>query len=339
MIPFRECWACDFEFRADPGERPWPVCMVAQELHTGQEIRFWRGELLSLRTAPFNVGADAVFVAYFASAELGCFLELGWPMPANVLDLYVEHRCETNGVPTPCGDGLVGALAVRGLAHMDLGEKETMRRLVLDNNTWSDAEQVAILDYCAADVVALIALLPRMAPTIDWPRAILRGRYMAAVARMERAGVPIDTTMHQRMVGSWDGIKRQLVTEIDPAFGVFDGLIFKADKFSDYLRRAGIDWPRLASGQMKLDDETFRDQTLPWPQLLPLHELRATLANLRLTGLEVGSELPQPLFVISVPCGHRPESTEQYPIHLRSRPMDARIDSAARRLGDRLCRL
>jgi DNA polymerase I len=289
MIPFREVWACDFEFRADPGERPWPVCMTAKELHTGQEIRLWRDDLLKLRSAPFNVGADAVFVAYFASAELGCFLELGWPLPVNVLDLYAEHRCETNGTPTPCGDGLVGALAMRGLSHMDLGEKEAMRRLILDNTAWSDVEQAAILDYCASDVLALIALLPRMA-TIDWPRALLRGRYMAAVARMERSGAPIDTAMHRRMVDSWESIKTQLVAAIDPDFGVFDGLTFKADRFAAYLQAAGIDWPRFPSGQLVLDDRTFRDQTLRWPQLLPLHELRATLANLRLTGLEVGAD-------------------------------------------------
>jgi DNA polymerase-1 len=38
------------------------------------------------------------------------------------------------------------------------------------------------------------------------------------------------------------------------------------------------------------DDATFRDQTLRWPQLIPLHELRVTLSNLRLTGLEVGAD-------------------------------------------------
>jgi DNA polymerase-1 len=175
VIPFRECWACDFEFRADPGERPWLVCMVAHELRTGREIRLWRSELLNLRTAPFNVGTDAVFVAYYASAELGCFLELGWPLPVNVVDLFVEHRCETNGMLATCGDGLVGALASRGLTHIDVGEKEAMRRLVLDNRAWSDAERAAILDYCASDTTALVALLPRMASTIDWPRALLRG--------------------------------------------------------------------------------------------------------------------------------------------------------------------
>jgi DNA polymerase I len=84
-----------------------PVCMVARELHTGGEIRLWRSELLRLRAAPFGIGDGAVFLAYFASAELGCFLELGWPLPTNVVDLFVEHRCETNGVPTICGDGLV----------------------------------------------------------------------------------------------------------------------------------------------------------------------------------------------------------------------------------------
>lgn len=38
-IPFREIWCCDSEFRADAGERPWPVCMVACELGTGRDLR------------------------------------------------------------------------------------------------------------------------------------------------------------------------------------------------------------------------------------------------------------------------------------------------------------
>jgi hypothetical protein len=290
MIPFSEIWLCDFEFRADPGERPCPVCMAARELHTGQQIRLWRGELLELRHAPFNTGADTVFVAYFASAELGCFLELGWPLPVNILDLYVEHRVETNGGLAACGNGLVGALALRGLAHIDAGEKEAMRRLVLDNTTWSEAERVAILDYCATDVAALAALLPRMAPTIDWPRALLRGRYMAAVARTERAGVPIDAELHQCMVLAWDDIKQRLVQEVDAGFGVFDGLTFKADRFRAWLMRHGIGWPTLPSGALALDDDTFRDQAKYHPQIMPLHELRATLSGLRLTGLEVGAD-------------------------------------------------
>jgi hypothetical protein len=199
---FSEIWCADFEFRADPGERPWPVCMVAEEVRTGRTIRLWRDELLALRHAPFDVGANSLFVAYFASAEFGCFLELGWPLPRNVLDLYPEHRVQTNGEKTLCGDGLLGALALRGLAHIDAGEKDEMRRLILDQQSWNEHGKRKILDYCASDVTGTVALFSKMAKTFDWPRALLRGRYMEAVARMERTGVPIDTRLHcERLIG------------------------------------------------------------------------------------------------------------------------------------------
>jgi DNA polymerase-1 len=203
---FSEIWCLDFEFRADPGERPWPVCLVAHELKSGRTLRLWRDELLALPQAPFNVGSDALFVAYFASAELGCFLELGWPLPQNVLDLYVEHRVETNSRGY-CDNSLLGALSWRGLPHVDAGEKETMRRLICDQRDWSHDEQNSIFQYCSSDVQGLAALFPRMATGIDLPRAILRGRYMKAVAAMERNGVPIDLAIHQHLVAGWDNLK------------------------------------------------------------------------------------------------------------------------------------
>jgi DNA polymerase I len=181
-IPFREIWCVDFEFRPDPGERPWVVCMVAHELVGGRKIQLWRDELLALHKAPFNTGPDAALVAYYASAELGCFLELGWPLPVNVIDLFAEHRVETNGRKLPCGNRLPGALAVRGLAHIDVNEKDAMIRLICGQRQWSPAEQRAILQYCASDVAGLVALLPVMAPKIDWPRAKLRGLPCAPVA-------------------------------------------------------------------------------------------------------------------------------------------------------------
>jgi hypothetical protein len=40
-----------------------------------------------------------------------------------------------------------------------------------------------VLAYCESDVIALTRLLPRLLPQIDLPRAVLRGRFMKAVAR------------------------------------------------------------------------------------------------------------------------------------------------------------
>jgi len=257
---FRELWCCDFEFQADPGERSWVICMVAQELISGRHIRMWRNELLALRRAPFDTGADSVLVAYYASAELGCFLELGWPLPTNVIDLFAEHRVETNGQKVPCGNDLLGALAIRGLAHIDAGEKEVMRQLVMGQRQWTEAERRSILQYCASDVAGLIALLPVMMVNIDLPRAKLRGRFMASVAGMERNGIPIDAELHRRLVAYWEPIKQDLINEVNQHFGVYEGGTFKQARFAEYLRANGIPWPRLPSGALALDDTTFDEQ-------------------------------------------------------------------------------
>jgi hypothetical protein len=133
-----------------------------------------------------------LFIAYYASAELGCYRVLGWPMPARILDLFTEFRARSNGLDAPLGNSLLGALAYFGLDGMGAAEKEDMRALILRGGPWNDEEREAILDYCESDVEALKRLLPAMAPQIDLPRALLRGRYMAAAAAIEHAGTPID---------------------------------------------------------------------------------------------------------------------------------------------------
>ena len=111
-------------------------------------------------------------------------------MPARVLDLFVEFRCLTNGLPVPCGSGLIGALIYHGLDTIGASDKEEMRNLILSGGPWSSEEKAAIFDYCESDVRALARLLPAMLPRIDLPRALFRGRYMVAAARIERVGVP-----------------------------------------------------------------------------------------------------------------------------------------------------
>jgi len=264
--------------------------MVARELRTQRLIRVWRDDLIRLPSPPFHTGPDSLVVAYYASAELGCFLALGWPMPSCILDLYPEHRCHTNGAPTGYGNGLLGALASHGLAHIDAGDKERMRRLIMDNSTWRSAEQTEILNYCQSDVDALATLLPHMAPGLDLPRALLRGRYMAAVARMEWTGIPIDIGLHGRLSASWDTVKDRLIADVDQVYGVYEGRTFKADRFAQYLMGEDIPWPRLPSGALALDDNTFRQQARLWPQLEPLQQLRSSLGQLRLNALAVGRD-------------------------------------------------
>ena len=185
---FREVWLVDFEFGQPAGEHPEPRCMVAREFRTGRTIRAWSDDLAAMDSPPFPVGDDALFVAYFASAEFGCFQALDWPMPRRVLDLFVEFRNLTNGLNTVSGNGLLGALAYFALGAIDGAEKTEMRDLAIRGGWYSDRERQALLDYCESDVLALAKLLPAMLPSIDIPRALLRGRYMTAVAAMEWNG-------------------------------------------------------------------------------------------------------------------------------------------------------
>jgi len=286
--PYREIWLVDFEFVALPGERPDPVCLCALELRSGRLVRCWRDELG--RAPPYSTGPDALFVAYFASAELGCHLALGWEQPARVLDLYVEFRNRTNGLPTASGSGLLGALAYFGLDGIGALEKDGMRELILRGGPWSADEQAAILDYCESDVRALARLFPVMGPQIDLPRALLRGRYMSAVAHMEWAGVPIDVPRLELLRQHWAGLQDALIAEIDVNYNVFDGRTFKSDRFATWLARERIPWPLLETGRLDLTDDTFRQMARMYPAVSPLRELRSALADLRLNDLAVGRD-------------------------------------------------
>jgi len=290
LADFRQVWAVDFEFTAPPGGRPKPICVVARELKTRRLERVW------LDTDPpsvpaYAVGPDALFIAYYASAEFGCHLALGWPMPARVLDLFAEFRCHTSGLEVPCGSGLLGALSYHGIDGLATTEKTAMRELAMRGGPYTAEERQALLDYCQTDVDALAKLLPAMQQHIDLPRALLRGRYMIAAARIESTGTPVDTEFLAKLKGNWEGIKSRLIEQIDKEFGVYEGQTFKADRWAAYLERKRIHWPRLDSGRLALDDDTFRQMAKAYPaDVGPIRELRHTLGQLRLNDLLVGPD-------------------------------------------------
>ena len=216
---YRQIWLVDFEFSQPPGETPDVICLVAREFRTGETLRVWADEFGD--TPPIDTSHRSLFVAYFASAELACFLELGWKPPERILDLFVEFRLETNNLPIPSGNGLLGALIYHGLPSMLADEKSTMRDLAIRGGPFTEDERTDLLDYCESDVVALAKLLPQMLPRIDLPRALLRGRYMSAVSVMERNGIPVDVETLERFQANWERIKSRLIREIDKDFGVY----------------------------------------------------------------------------------------------------------------------
>ena len=289
VLPFKEIWAVDFEFQAGQGEIPVPVCLVARELRSNKVIRLWQDDILALSQPPYAVDEDSLFIAYYASAEVGCHLALGWPKPAYILDLFTEFRAATNGIPPVSGNSLLGALVHYGLDSISGGEKDEMRNLVLSGGPWTSGDVVSILDYCQSDVDALARLLPKMLPKIDLPRALLRGRFMAAAAQMEFNGVPLDLDTLNQLRQQWGQIQDQLVDVVDAEYGVYEGRSFKAVRFRAWLNQSGIPWP-YKDGRLDMTEDAFREMARSYPQVAPLHELRTTLSKMRLAELAVGND-------------------------------------------------
>ena len=263
--------------------------MVAREYYSGQLQRLWLDGVAKL-ACPLPIGENSLYVAYYDSAEMGCHLALGWDLPHSLLDLFCEFRCQTNGLKLPVKNNLLGALSLHGLEHISLTEKEEMRELALRGGPYSSAEQVALLDYCQTDVDALVALLPEMVNKISIDHALIRGRYMKAVARIEYVGIPVDMPLLERLRANWEYIQDDLITSVDEDFGVYEGRTFKIDLFARYLNLHQIAWPRLPSGNLDLQDKTFRMMAKGYPQLSPLRELRHSLGKMRLNEFKVGAD-------------------------------------------------
>jgi hypothetical protein len=163
-LDFEHVTAIDFEFYQPDGEVPAPLCAVAIDATTGKVSRWWQDQLYTFLAAPYPCGLRDLVVCFYASAEMGCHLQLGWALPENILDLYIEFRALTNGYELPHGRGLLGALLFFGLPAIDGIEKSELRMLARRGGPYTEAEQVALLDYCETDVHALVALLPKLFP-------------------------------------------------------------------------------------------------------------------------------------------------------------------------------
>jgi len=287
---FREVWVMDTEYVAGIGERPIPVCIVARELHTGVTHRHWMDQLQEMRSPTYGLGDDCLLVAYSCMGDLQVHIALGWELPARVLDLHAEFRHWANGRSNIVRHGLLDALNVFGLSGMAATEKNATRDLIMGGGPWSPADRDLILRYCEADVEVTSALLVRMIDQIDLPRALLRGQYLQSLAAVEWHGVPIDREFHGRIVEHRDAIMAGLIHEVDADYGVYDNDRFSKKRFSEYLIRNAIPWPRSKSGQLIFERNTFKEQAEIYSELGPLHSLLRSLSVLKKNKLAVGHD-------------------------------------------------
>ena len=225
----------DFEYEIDDGDLPRVLCMVVYVLDSFlrhvRTIRWWRGDFG--KTPPFDIGPDALFVAYSAWAELTCFLVLGWKFPTHVFDLHTAYLAASNillphepdetrkrhrkRLPDACR-----AYGIEGWEHI---EKETMAKDIGEGR-WRKYGRERVLQYCEEDVRKSTELLrnqllahPRF-PAADVPRVLHWSNYSAkSVALIQARGMPIDMYLWNLVQENRAAVVRYLVREFDPSYG------------------------------------------------------------------------------------------------------------------------
>jgi DNA polymerase-1 len=104
---------------------------------------------------------------------------------------------------------------------------------------------------------------------------------MAAAARMEWCGLPIDRYYLNLLLRHWQGLQLHYIRR-DDTFGLYDGTSFDEARFRELIIARGWDWPRTPSGQFEKKLKTLARQAQRYPELRPLVRLRNQIAELRI---------------------------------------------------------
>ena len=292
---FDEIWVIDFEFGQDKNLLPDVRCLVAQELRSGRRCAHWRDYLRGLSRPPFSIDGTSLIVTFYGLAELGCFAQLGWRYPESLIDLYAECRGKWNGTLLG-GTGLIDVAKRLGVIAPGVEHKADMRDLALRGRPYSQEEKKSLLAYCGEDVAATAGVFSQLIdagwfkPLNRLGQALSRGRYVSALADVERFGVPIDREMLAGCRDNWGAIRKALIESLDKSTHVYVGATFKETQFAEYFRQEKIPWPKTKRGRLELKDDTFKERALLFPQIEPLRTLRKTLSQVREIKLTVGGD-------------------------------------------------
>ncbi len=217
---FREVWIWDTEFIPRPGWHVTPVCLTALEYRSGKSITLALGAEGKAATNPLPFGPDALHIVFSATAELGFALAMGWSLPVNVLDLWVERRNLTNGMVDnqgyDIGTNLIATCQAYGVPTLSLEDKEANQQRILRGYPFTNEELRQAVDYCAGDTRMLRDLAIQMLPSIqDIGQALHRGRCMNAIACMEWNGVPVDVETFTRLCRHSEAVRRSVVRDFE----------------------------------------------------------------------------------------------------------------------------
>jgi DNA polymerase I len=301
----------DCEYEIDDNGLPYILCMVVyvldENLRHVRTIRLWRGEFGT--APPFDIGPDALFVAYSAWAEMTCFMALGWAFPAHIFDQHTAYLAASNLLLPYNPDEvrkrqrkrLPDACRAYGIPGWENIDKEVISKDIGEGR-WRQYGREAVFNYCEEDVRASTMLLyaqlrgHRGLPPTDVERLLHWSNYSAkAVAQIQARGMPIDMSLWNLVQENKAAVTGELLRRFDPSYGSEDSIYtpdgeWSYERFERWLASIGvIAWPRLESGRLDIDGDAFR-LMYHIPGIEGLHALRDTLGVIVRAKLPIGRD-------------------------------------------------
>jgi hypothetical protein len=335
----------DFEYFAPAGCNPRPICVAWICPTTGESGTRWLWD--EPQPCPFSMSAGTVLLSYNIAAEVSCFLALGWPRPTNVIDLWLEYGqvCNVWPIEAPAWKqrkapvkkprkGLLDAMRAYGLEATPSNVKAHFQTRAQEGPPWSAEDREQMPTYCLDDVDMTVRLADPLLTAVDarnperMYEILNRGLYNVAAATEVFAGVPMGCSLLALARKHRHLLQEILIRRLDrddvyrmPRLdnkGVWKNARIDRSLMSRLIIDRGYApiWPRLDSGQFKLDSKTIAEmaQDHIFPELDDLAALSAYLGHMRPFDFDVGADgrARTSFFPFSTKTGRNAPSTTKY---------------------------
>jgi len=265
---FKYILVADTEFKGDlkdKGELNEPVCLVIKELKSGKEHKYFGPKLDAL---PYPAD-ESLWIAHNVAAEAHTLLSYGLKLPKYWWDTYIEDK-KLNFGKEKSHSLLACCKRYEIETISEELKKYFIHELILPNETYTEEQSSEILEYCLSDVVACEKLFLKQLEDIgqknsnEGPgtiisQALFSGAAVAATAKVEFDGIPINNSLLSTIQDNFPVIKEKMVEELNNKIDVFENGVMKYEKFFKMVQRNDLlsVWPTTATGKLKTDEATI----------------------------------------------------------------------------------
>ncbi len=344
---FGKVYVIDTEFYPQPGlpDGPVePVALQAYEVRSGTWIPVFFEEPNGLNANPLDT--DALYITFTAAAEWICYLSLGWALPRNCIDLYIELKNEVSGLrpppqfrqrkfPDKWDSSLLGAVRRCGFPVRSIAEKKAVRDRILRGHPFSAQERELILNYCRDDVMDTAAVGKVVLRRIgSLPQAVFRAHFMRPAARIQRVGIPTDVVLYDKLSKHADALKLDLVSQLaGTKMDIYEGTTLKYHKLEALVHSLGLenDWPKPKRKRSKkrvemetarprnrrvysTEGEAFEAMAALCPEVAALASVVKRMKDLKAFDLVIGTDCMSryPLFPFDTITGRCAPSSKRF---------------------------